>query len=292
MVRAGGKRIRPLFAYWGYRAAGKPHDDRVVIAAAALELLHTFALIHDDVMDGTPSRRGHPTVHAAHDLATAILAGDLALVLADDLLLTSEFPPAPTRAAFEVYSRMRREVIAGQYLDVSISKNEVDEGAARRIAVLKSGRYSVMEPLLVGAALGEGSEEVQRILAAYGERLGEAFQLKDDLLGLFGDPAVTGKPIDSDIREGKRNLLFVKTLSGLEGPELGFFEENWGRGDLSDAEVERLRSLVETSGARTAVEELVLELRFDAESALSEQIDAEADAALRELVAMVVTREN
>jgi len=292
MFRAGGKRIRPLFAYWGFRASGKPHDERVIVAAAALELLHTFALIHDDVMDGTPSRRGHPTVHAAHDLATAILAGDLALVLADDLLLTSGFPPEPARAAFDVYSRMRREVIAGQFLDVSTSKREIDEAAARRIAVLKSGRYSVMEPLLVGAALGEVPEEVQRMLAAYGERLGEAFQQKDDLLGLFGDPGVTGKSTDSDIREGKRNLLFVKTVTALAGDDLGFFEARWGGEDLSDDEVERLRALVESSGARSAVEELVLELRFDAESALGEAMDPEADAALRELVAMVVTRDN
>jgi len=292
MVRAGGKRIRPLFAYWGYRASGNDHDDRIVVAAAALELLHTFALIHDDVMDGTPARRGHPTVHAAHDVATAILAGDLALVLADDLLLSSDFPAEPARAAFGVYSRMRREVIAGQFLDVATNTTDIDEGAARRIAVLKSGRYSVMEPLLVGAALGQVPEDVQDMLARYGERLGEAFQLKDDLLGLFGDPGVTGKPVDSDIREGKRNLLFVKTVMALEGDDLDFFRSRWGGTELSEDEVTRLRALVESSGARSAVEDLVLELRFEAENAIGEVIDPEADAALRELVAMVVTRDS
>ena len=292
MVRAGGKRIRPLFAYWGYRAAGNPHDDRIVVAAAALELLHTFALIHDDVMDGTPSRRGHPTVHAAHDVPTAILAGDLALVLADDLLMSPEFPTAAARAAFDVYSRMRREVIAGQFLDVRTTGSEIDEERARRIAILKSGRYSVMEPLLVGAALGEVPPPLRETLAHYGEPLGEAFQLKDDILGLFGDPAVTGKPVDSDIREGKRNLLFVRTLGALQHDDLDFFRDRWGGPDLSAEEVERLRRLVESSGARAAVEELVLQLRLEAERALDDDMHPEADGALRELVAVVVSRES
>lgn len=283
--------MRPLFAYWGYRAAGRDHDDRMLVAAAALELLHTFALIHDDVMDGAPQRRGEPTVHAAHDMSTAILAGDLALVLADDLLMSAGFPPKPSRDAFEVYSRMRREVIAGQFLDLTTS-SEVDEDRARRIAVLKSGRYSVMEPLLVGATLGDASGKVQDALASFGEPLGEAFQLKDDLLGLFGDPAVTGKPIDSDIREGKRNLLFVRTVQALDGTDLSFFTDRWGAPDLTTEEVTRLRDLVETSGARQSVESLVVELRLDAENALEPSVDPEAEVALRELVGMVVARDS
>jgi len=292
MVRAGGKRIRPLFAYWGYRATGQPHDDKVVVPAAALELLHTFALIHDDVMDGTAERRGQPTVHAAHDVATAILAGDLALVLADDLFMSGQFEPELLKAAFDVYSRMRREVIAGQYLDLSTSTGPADEARARRIAVLKSGRYSVMEPLLVGAALARASGDLAEVLARFGEALGEAFQLKDDVLGIFGDPALTGKPVDSDIREGKRNLLFVKTAAALAGDEYSFFTDRWGASDLTDEEVARVRELVERSGARAAVERLVTELRVGAEDALGPGVDPQADAALRELVAMVVARDN
>ena len=291
MVRAGGKRIRPCFCYWGYRSAAKPHHDEVVVAAAALELLHTFALIHDDVMDGTAERRGQPTVHAAHDVSTAILAGDLALVLADDLLMSAKFPAEVTAAAFDVYSRMRREVIAGQFLDLKSVGSEIDEERARRIAVLKSGRYSVMEPLLVGAALAGAHDALRGTLAAFGETLGEAFQLKDDLLGIFGDPATTGKPVDSDIREGKRNLLFAKTSANLTGADRDFFMSRWGQRDLSPDDVQRLRELVETSGAREAVEQLVAELRFDAENSLDKGVDGEADAALRELVAVVVARD-
>lgn len=291
IVRAGGKRIRPCFAYWGYRAAGQEHSDEMVVAAAALELLHTFALIHDDVMDGASERRGSPTVHAAHDLSTAILAGDLALVLADDLLLRATFPAEPAKNAFDVYSRMRREVIAGQYLDLRSSDADVDEDRARRIAILKSGRYSVMEPLLVGAAFAGAPEGLREQLAAFGEPLGEAFQLKDDLLGIFGDSTATGKPVDSDIREGKRNLLFAKTVGALDGDDLEFYRSRWGARDLTGPEVERLRDLVESSGARKSVEELILELRFDAERALGGRVDPEAEVALRELVAMAVSRD-
>ena len=291
MVRAGGKRIRPSFCYWGYRAAGATHDDAIVVAATALELLHTFALIHDDVMDGSAERRGEPTVHVAHDVSTAILAGDLALVLADDLLMGADFSPEPMDDAFRIYSRMRREVIAGQFLDVRAAHSEVGEEDARRIAVLKSGRYSVMEPLLVGAALAEAPHELRRSLAAFGERLGEAFQLKDDLLGIFGDQSITGKPVDSDIKEGKRNLLFAKTLANLTGEDRAFFTTRWGGAGLGDDEIARLRSLVASSGARDAVETLVVELRRDAERFLEADLDLEAQEALGELVSMVVSRD-
>lgn len=291
MVRAGGKRIRPSFCYWGYRAGGAPHDDRAVTAAAALELLHTFALIHDDLMDGTDERRGRPTVHAAHDDPTAILSGDLALVLADDLLMSASDRPDAMAATFAVYSRMRREVIAGQFLDMQSAHEEIDESRARRIAVLKSGRYSVVEPLLVGAALAGAEDELCEMLTAFGEPLGEAFQLKDDLLGIFGDPAATGKPIDSDIREGKRNLLFAKTIASLDDPDRSFFVSRWGAPDVSEVEIERLRGLVESSGARRDVEDLVERLRFDAQQALTEDLDPEAHAALLELVAVVVVRD-
>ena len=291
MVRAGGKRIRPSFCYWGYRAAGMEHDDRVVTAAAALELLHTFALIHDDVMDEASERRGLPTVHASHDVPTAILAGDLALVLADDLLMKACEGTDAMARTFEIYSRMRREVIAGQFLDIRSAHEVIDEGRARRIAVLKSGRYSVVEPLLVGAALAGAKAELCETLTAFGEPLGEAFQLKDDLLGIFGDPSATGKPIDSDIREGKRNLLFAKTIAALAGRDRDFFVARWGGADLGEDEVERLRTLVGSSGAKTAVEELVLELRFDAENALDADIEPGARAALEELVSVVVARD-
>ena len=255
MLDAGGKRLRPAFCYWAFRAAGGEDSDAIVRAASGLELLHTFALVHDDIMDSSPTRRGTPTVHARHGVDVAVLTGDLALVLADHMLMTAPFPAENALDAFDAYSRMRREVIAGQFLDVSAGA-DVTEEKTRLIARLKSGRYSVQEPLVIGVRLAGGSKEIEEGLEGFGAPLGEAFQLRDDLLGTFGSDSVTGKPVDSDIREGKRHLLFARAAAALSGDERDFFISRWGSGaDLSDDDVARLRSLLESSGARAAVEE-------------------------------------
>jgi len=279
LLAAGGKRLRPSFCYWGYRAATAPHSPHIMRAAASLELLHTFAIVHDDIMDQSDERRGNPTVHALHGVNTALLVGDLALVLADDMFMASGFEPVALAYAFLAYSRMRQEVIVGQWLDLDAAFNkETTEERARLVARLKSGRYSVEEPLAIGARLAGASAELLRRLADFGAPLGEAFQLRDDLLGLFGDRAQTGKPIDSDIREGKHNLLYAKTRTALSGSECAFFEARWGGSELSEDEVECLRALVESSGARAATEALLQELVSRARSAL-EQIEVEDEVA-------------
>ena len=279
LLAAGGKRLRPSFCYWGYRAATAPHGPHIMRAAASLELLHTFAIVHDDIMDQSDERRGNPTVHALHGVNTALLVGDLALVLADDMFMASGFDPAALAHAFLAYSRMRQEVIVGQWLDLEAAfDKETSEDRARLVARLKSGRYSIEEPLAIGARLAGGSDELLRRLAQFGSPLGEAFQLRDDLLGLFGDRAETGKPIDSDIREGKHNVLYAKTRTALQGGERSFFEARWGGSELSEDEVECLRALVESSGARTATEELLQQLVRRARTAL-EQIETEDEVA-------------
>jgi geranylgeranyl diphosphate synthase type I len=191
LLRAGGKRIRPAFCYWGFRAAGGPDGGPIVRAAAALELLHTMALIHDDVMDLGRTRRGVPALqvrgteaasargHAdpeRHGAAVAILVGDLAAVLADDLMLTSGFAPDRLAAALARYHRMRSETAAGQYLDLVHADVDV-----RRLAALKGGVYTVAGPLGIGAALADAEPMIDAALLAYGAPLGEAFQLRDDL---------------------------------------------------------------------------------------------------------------
>jgi geranylgeranyl diphosphate synthase, type I len=292
MLSAGGKRLRPAFCYWGYVAAGGIPDERIVRAAASLELLHTFALVHDDVMDNADERRGEPTVHAKRGPNVAILVGDMALVLADDAFMGSGFDEKDLHRSFEVYSRMRRQVIAGQYLDLDAANREVDESVARRIAVLKSGSYSIEQPLAMGACLAGATDDVLRRLRAFGGPLGEAFQLRDDLLGTFGHPDVTGKSIDSDIREGKRHVLYTKALSALTGEERAFFAARWGGGgSLTDDEIGRLRELLESSGARRATEELVGSLLAEAESALENATFADpARVALGELAALAAKR--
>ena len=292
MLAAGGKRLRPAFCYWGYAAGGGEPDGRIVSAAASLELLHTFALVHDDVMDNADERRGEPTVHAKRGPNVAILVGDMALVLADDAFMASGFDEKDLHRAFGVYSRMRRQVIAGQYLDLQAADMDIDEPTARRIAVLKSGSYSIEQPLVMGACLAGATDEVLEHLASFGRPLGEAFQLRDDLLGTFGERSVLGKSIDSDIREGKRHVLYAKALESLRGEEREFFVSRWGGGGrLSPEDVDRLRDLVASSGARSATEELVAQLVSEAESALENApIDEAARAALAELARFATRR--
>jgi geranylgeranyl diphosphate synthase, type I len=294
LVRAGGKRLRPSFCYWGYRATGATHGQEIVVASGALELLHTFAIVHDDIMDESDERRGEPTVHVRHGVEFALLVGDLALVLADAMLLGAGFAAGVSNAAFSDYSLMRQEVIAGQYLDVlSARRIDVSEADARRIAVLKSGRYSIEKPLVIGSRLGGGTDDLAAGLSSFGDPLGEAFQLRDDLLGTFGERESIGKPVDSDIREGKRNVLFAATARVLEGEERDFFLARWGgRDDLSGDDVARLRSLVGSSGALQVVERLIEERAASARVALdSLPLAPDVRAALGELARSATHRD-
>lgn len=227
LLAAGGKRIRPAFCVSGYLAAGgDPGDPAVVDAAAALELLQAFALIHDDVLDDSPMRRGRPTVHrlfAAEHVArgwrgeprrfgegVAILAGDLAHIWADRL--AAPLPPA----AREVWADLRTEMVIGQTLDIAVEAEFVtDPALARWIAVQKSGAYTVHRPLLLGAALA-GRVDLAPRFEEYGRALGEAFQLRDDLMDAFGDAAATGKPTGLDFAGQKMTLLLTLAVQRHE----------------------------------------------------------------------------
>jgi geranylgeranyl diphosphate synthase, type I len=292
VVNAGGKRLRPAFCYWGYRAAAGSDEESISRCAASLELLHTFAVVHDDIMDASEQRRGEPAVHVKHGPSVAILVGDLALVLADDLFMTSGFSAGDMARAFTVYSEMRQQVIAGQFLDVMAAEEVfITQEQARLIATMKSGGYSVEKPLLLGATLARGSDDLIRALCAFGEPLGEAFQLRDDLLGVFGDPANIGKPVGADIREGKRNLLFVKTVESLGPQERLDFASGWGNDSLRPEDVDHLRDIVETSGARAATEALIEDLRAHAAEALAgAPIDEESRSSLRLLASAAIDR--
>ncbi|MDT7847510.1 polyprenyl synthetase family protein [Streptomyces justiciae] len=220
LVDSGGKRIRPAFCITGYLAAGgDPHDPGIVAAAAALEMLHVSALIHDDVLDDSSRRRGQPTVHAVssaqHEAngwqgearrfgeGVAILVGDLALVYSAELI--SQAPPQ----VLAEWHRLRSELMIGQYLDVAAAAEfAVDPRLSRRIAQIKSGRYTIRRPLVVGARAA-GRTDLDDAFTAYGEALGEAFQLRDDLLDAFGDSAQTGKPSGQDFTQHKMTLLLA-----------------------------------------------------------------------------------
>jgi geranylgeranyl diphosphate synthase type I len=224
LLAAGGKRLRPGFCYWGHRAAGGEDGVAIVRASAALELLHTMALIHDDLMDGTPRRRGVAS-SAAHlaalarreglgadpegfGLATAILSGDLAAVLADRMLLESGFDAGRIAAALAPYHRMRTEMALGQYLDVAglAGAPGADPDLARRAARLKGGSYTVEGPLTVGAALAGATPEVIVTLMAFGSPLGEAFQLRDDVVDGDGSVGITAADVNALVHRARAVL--------------------------------------------------------------------------------------
>lgn len=271
LVLSGGKRLRPAFCYWAYVGLGGDPEARAVVdAGAALELLHTFALIHDDVMDASPLRHGVETVHVSHarqharaawrgDAArfgdgVAILVGNLAFVYSDRLLAGA---PPPARAVFD---ELRLEVNVGQYLDLlGTAKRTASPELARRICQYKSGKYTVERPLHLGAALAAPGRfaDIARCLSAFGMPLGEAFQLRDDLLGVFGDTAMTGKPVGEDLREGKPTLLAAFARAAASGADQRLLEGRFGTPDLDDREVGELQGLFESTGARAKVEEII-----------------------------------
>lgn len=299
LVRASGKRLRPAFVYWGHRATGADHVDGVLATAGAVELLHTFALIHDDVMDRSPQRRGRPAVHEAlarrhaHErlrgdsrwfgMGGAILAGDLAFVWADQLLDAASLPPTAMERARRVFTLLRVEVMAGQYLDLRLAGRETaGEGESLRVALLKSGRYTVTRPLQLGAAIGGSSGGLDATLGSYGDAAGLAFQLRDDVLGLFGDPAATGKGALSDLREGKRTVLMLRALGRARPAERRLLIEALGDPEVDEHVAARVRQVVVDCGALDAVERLLAEHLATARRALGSVVSP-AREALEEL---------
>lgn len=309
VVTAGGKRLRPLFCYWGYRAAGGTDGRGIISVAAALELLHTFALVHDDLMDRSLLRRGRPSSFRAltelgrgvphrgdaerFGLSAAVLVGDLALVLADRLLATADVPPAAAARAAARFDRMRVRAISGQYLDLlAAHRGDADEGTALRIGALKSAGYTVSDPLTIGGIVAGGDRATVQALEAFGEPLGEAFQIRDDILGAFGDPDRTGKDRDSDLREGKHTILLAKARARAGGDDRLLLTERVGMPDLTTAEAERVRRIIEATGALDAAIEMQEALTERARAALEgSAVPADAKRALRELAGQVSTRE-
>ena len=276
VVGAGGKRLRPAFCYWAFvGAGGDPDSEQVIDAGAALELLHTMAIVHDDVMDGSATRRGMDAVHtaftsrhAADQLAgegrrfgegVAILVGDVAFVYAD-ILMSGAPPPAQ-----QVFDQLRLEVNAGQLLDLfGTARRDATPDQARRICQYKSGKYTIERPLHLGAALAGRLDELAEPLTAYGLPLGEAFQLRDDLLDAFGDPQRTGKPAGGDLREGKPTALFAIAKSRATKTDADLLANRFGKADLRPDEIKAIQSVFETTRARQEIEDLIDQLVDDA----------------------------
>jgi len=282
---AGGKRLRPAFCYWGFRGAGGQDSDGIVTASAALELFQACALIHDDVMDGSDTRRGLPAVHRrfatlhrseswfgdpeTFGMGAAVLLGDLCLSWSDEMLSTSDLPAERLLEGHRVYDQMRTELMGGQYLDLlEQARGGGSVERALRVARYKSAKYTIEKPLHLGAVLAGADQDVLDGYSGYGVPLGEAFQLRDDVLGVFGDPSVTGKPAGDDLREGKRTALVAMALETADRGQAAVVRRHLGDPHLSLDGVEQLREVIEQTGALRRVEALIDQLMDTSLSAL------------------------
>ncbi|MFC0360377.1 MULTISPECIES: polyprenyl synthetase family protein [Kytococcus] len=293
LLMARGKRLRAGFLHWGHLAAGGEASPATLRAATAMEFFQAAALLHDDVMDDSDTRRGAPTAHRAwaarhreqgwdgspedHGLAGAILAGDLCLVWADAAFAGCGWSPEQMRRAVPTWNLMRTQLMGGQFLDILNAARPWDDEDApartervRRVMTYKSAKYSIEHPLLIGADAAGVDPTTRGHLSTYGLHLGLAFQLRDDVLGVFGDSALTGKPTGDDLREGKRTALVVGVLDAASPADAARFEALLGTPDLSPDDTEWMAGLITSTGALAAVEA---------------QVDADRDAALHALAA-------
>lgn len=310
----GGKRARPTFAWWGWRAAGGAETgseaQAMLRAATALELIQACALAHDDLIDNSDTRRGAPALHCgfakAHlrqgfagsgdkfGMAVAILLGDLALVWADDMVHESGLGPDALTRAMRPWRAMRTEVLAGQYLDVlGLAREDESTGAALRIDELKAASYTVLRPVQFGAEIAGADQATLDALSRFGSDIGVAFQLRDDLLGVFGDPLVTGKPAGDDLREGKRTLLVAEALERA-GKQHDPNSADLIRSVLADPEptarsIEQVCDALVQLGAVHAIEARIEELTTTAKQALDTTYVAEPAAAKLAELAMAAT---
>ena len=310
-VLRGGKRLRPAFAYWGWRAvAGAEPGPEILRLFSALELLHACALVHDDVIDASATRRGLPTVHRifaerhrAGDwhgsaeqfgLSAAILLGDLALVWADDIIATADVDADARRRVQRVWAAIRTEVLGGQYLDIVAEASGADSVAsALTVNIYKTASYTISRPLQLGAAAAADCPDILDAFHELGTSLGVAFQLRDDVLGVFGDPVVTGKPSGDDLRSGKRTVLLAEAveLADKHDPVAAKTLRTSIGTELTDAQVKELCQLIESVGALAAVENRIDTLMrraldiFDAAP-----IDAPAKAGLADLARLAANR--
>ncbi len=304
LVLSGGKRLRPQFLHWGWVAAGgDPDDESHHLFGAAIELLHAFALFHDDVIDDAGSRRGHETTHRRlsrfHEedaLAgesrrfgegSAVLIGDIAYALAD--ILMTDLPVA----ARPFWNELRLEMNVGQYLDtVGSAHREFGFEHARLVSRLKTAKYTIERPLHIGAVAADAAigAELLQALSQYGIPLGVAFQLRDDVLGAFGDESVTGKPVGGDFREGKSTALVSFALES-EDPRHHDTLARLGNPGITAADVAEIQQAIVESGALRRAEDLIVSLRDEAIAALSASgVHGDAHEQLVQLADSVTSR--
>lgn len=307
-VTAGGKRLRPMLCSAGWRAAGGTGlPDTVVDVAAALELYQAFALIHDDVIDDSATRRSRPSVHRSiadryprarnarrFGEAAAILIGDMALMWSTELLTGAALPPGRRSAVCSLVDQMREEMHYGQYLDLFTCLNPLDDhGAPLTVIRYKTARYTVERPLQLGALLAGADSDLLDRLSRFALPVGDAFQLRDDLLGLFGNSATTGKPVFDDLREGKRTVLLALAAQRTDTAGRALLEKHVGDPRLSEQDALRVLEVIEGTGAPAMVENMIADRTAEALAVLdTSPMPPSAAADLRHLAALLVERES
>ena len=314
-VLDGGKRLRPTFLYWAWRGAAgdqSADDQAVLTVGAALELFHCFALIHDDIIDGSSRRRGTASLHesfaarhtqhgwrgdpARFGRNIALLCGDLCASWSDVLVRQSGAPPDRSRAVQDLFALARAEAIAGECLDViaQASGDRESRGAlarALRVTRLKTARYSIVRPMQIGAALADAGQPLLSDYAAAGEPLGDAYQLRDDVLGVFGDPARTGKSAIDDLRQGKVTVLIAVAFARADRRQQRALRELFGRADLDATEAASIREIIVACGALDTIEQRIeRQLAAALESFATMPIDDQAKDALAALARRAVRR--
>ncbi|MEU4015407.1 polyprenyl synthetase family protein [Microbacterium sp. NPDC028030] len=315
----GGKRLRARFCHAGWRAVSRFGDRRATESdvlwdiCTSLEIFQSAALVHDDLIDNSDTRRGRPAAHRALEeshrssrwsgdaeafgRASAVLLGDLLVAWSDDLLESALDGDPHARAVRSEYAKMRRDVTTGQFLDIaeesawSVNDPRSHAERALRVASLKSARYSIEQPLVLGGALAGADADQLDALRRFGHPVGMAFQLRDDVLGVFGDAALTGKPTGDDLREGKRTVLIALTRQELDPSARNLMDEMLGDAELTSAQVSFLQATIADSGALDRVEAMIADYAREADRALSgARLDNAAVGELRELARAATVR--
>ncbi|MCV6978155.1 polyprenyl synthetase family protein [Mycobacterium bourgelatii] len=303
----GGKCLRSTFMYLGW-LCGAPASDAALAATASLELLHAFALLQDDVMDDSPSRRGRPAAHIQFTRwhrerglsgssrrfgeSAAVLLGDLCLIWADQLLRSTGLDHHHLERAWPRYNAMRTELAIGQFADLAIDlRNLPSMESVLEVARKKSGNYTVRRPLEIGAAMAGCGPRTVALLGQYGSAVGEAFQLRDDILGTFGSPETTGKPNGGDLQERKATSVVVAAYHMGDAATRRQFGELINSDHLDDDALDRWRSLICATGAVSYIEEMISDRVEIARNALNDSgIDVVMRTALADMAGVCTRR--
>lgn len=298
---AEGKRVRAAFCYWGWRAAGQPDSDAMIRAAAAMELVHAAAIVHDDIIDGSETRRSAPTAHialrgvtgGADGMALAIVLGDLLISLAGQMFSGCGLPGPFLRRAQPLWTVLASALVAGECLEILGTGPGLSVADALQVIRYKTAKYTVEHPLHIGATLGGAPERLLDVLTEYGVPVGEAFQLRDDLLGVFGDPAKTGKSNLDDLRGRKPTVLLAVTRSAATGQDRKEIERLLAcRSAISVEKLRTIQEIMVRTGARERIESMIADRTARAALAIERaRLPAPAARALAQLATTSTARE-